>query len=67
VDSIVVYLILAVALIAVVVLVGLRLVAGRRTPPVAAPEVIPGVGDDATEPRDTPLPTVEDVVLPEQP
>lgn len=66
-DSIVVYLILAVALIAVVVLVGLRLVAGRRTPPVAAPEVIPGVGDDATEPRDTPLPTVEDVVLPEQP
>ena len=66
-DSIVVYLILAVALIALMVLVGLRLVAGRRTPPLAAPEVRPGVGDDATEPRDTPLPTVEDVVLPEQP
>jgi fused signal recognition particle receptor len=67
VDSIVVYLILAVVLIAVVVLAGARLVAGRRTPPVEAPEVIPGVGDDASEPRDTPLPTVEDVVLPEQP
>ncbi|MBK6761884.1 MAG: signal recognition particle-docking protein FtsY [Micrococcales bacterium] len=66
-DSIVVYLILAVVLIAVVVLAGARLVAGRRTPPVEAPEVIPGVGDDASEPRDTPLPTVEDVVLPEQP
>jgi fused signal recognition particle receptor len=25
------------------------------------------VGDDATEPRDTPLPTIEEVVLPEQP
>ncbi len=61
------YLILAVVLIAVVVLAGARLVAGRRTPPVEAPEVIPGVGDDASEPRDTPLPTVEDVVLPEQP
>ena len=54
------YLILAVVLIAVVVLAGARLVAGRRTPPVEAPEVIPGVGDDASEPRDTPLPTVEE-------
>jgi len=62
-----VYLILAVVLIAVVVLAGARLVVGRRTPPVEAPEVIPGVGDDASEPRDTPIPTVEDVVLPEQP
>ena len=66
-DDIVVYAVLGLILLVVAVVLGLRLVSGRRTPPVQPPEVIPGVGDDATEPRDTPLPTVEDVVLPEQP
>ncbi len=60
------YIVLGVFLLVVAVVVGLRLVSGRRVPPPPPPEVIPGVGDDASEPRDTPLPTVEDVVLPEQ-
>jgi fused signal recognition particle receptor len=65
VDSIVLYIVLGVILLLVAVVLGVRLVAGRSKP-VAPPEVIPGVGDDASEPRDTPLPTVEDVALPEQ-
>lgn len=61
------YVVIAVVLLAVAVLLGVRLVSGRKAAPIQPPDVIPGVGDDATEPRDTPLPTVEDLTLPEQP
>ncbi|MEZ5185656.1 MAG: signal recognition particle-docking protein FtsY [Candidatus Nanopelagicales bacterium] len=61
------YVVVGVVLLVLVVVLAVRLVSGRRTKAVAPPEVIPGVGDDATEPRDTALPTIEDVVLPEQP
>jgi fused signal recognition particle receptor len=37
----------------------------RRVEPPAGPDLLPGVGDDATEPRDTPRPTLTDVALPE--
>jgi len=67
VDSIALYVILGLILLVVAVVLGVRLVSGRGTPRVEPPEVIPGVGDDASEPRDTPLPTIEEVVLPEQP
>ncbi|MEI2784901.1 MAG: signal recognition particle-docking protein FtsY [Candidatus Nanopelagicales bacterium] len=66
-DSIALYVILGLILLVVAVVLGVRLVSGRGTPRVEPPEVIPGVGDDASEPRDTPLPTIEEVVLPEQP
>ncbi|HQR78752.1 MAG TPA: signal recognition particle-docking protein FtsY [Actinomycetota bacterium] len=65
-DSIVVYAVIGVVLLGIAILLGVRLVSGRRTPPIEAPEIIPGVGDDASEPRDTPLATIEDVALPEQ-
>lgn len=61
------YVVIGLILLVVAVVLGVRLVSGRSAPPVEPPEVIPGVGDDATEPRDTPLPTIEEVVLPEQP
>lgn len=67
VDSLVLYAVIGLVLVAIAIVLGVRLVSGRRTPPVQPPDVIPGVGDDATEPRDTPLATIEDVVLPEQP
>jgi len=67
VDSIALYIIVGLILLVVAVVLGVRLVSGRGTPRVEPPEVIPGVGDDASEPRDTPLPTIEEVVLPEQP
>ena len=35
------------------------------TQPRARPEVVPGVGDDAAEPRDTPRQTLTEVALPE--
>ncbi len=66
-DSIALYIIVGLILLVVAVVLGVRLVSGRGTPRVEPPEVIPGVGDDASEPRDTPLPTIEEVVLPEQP
>ncbi|HQR28451.1 MAG TPA: signal recognition particle-docking protein FtsY [Nocardioides sp.] len=61
------YLVLGLILLVTVVVLGVRLVSRRGAPPVAPPEVIPGVGDDASVPRDTALPTIEEVVLPEQP
>jgi fused signal recognition particle receptor len=61
------YVVLGLILLVALVVLGVRLVSGRGAPPVEPPEVIPGVGDDASEPRDTPLPTIEEVVLPEQP
>ncbi len=60
------YVVIGVVLLVLVVLLGARLVSGRRPKPVPPPEVIPGVGDDATEPRDTPTQTIEDLGLPEQ-
>jgi len=60
------YVVIGVVLLVLVVVLGARLVSGRRAKPVPPPEVIPGVGDDASEPRDTPTPTIEDLGLPEQ-
>ncbi len=65
-DSIALYVIIGLILLVVAVVLGVRLVSGRSAP-IEPPEVIPGVGDDASEPRDTPLPTIEEVGLPEQP
>ena len=61
------YVIIGLVLLTVAVLLGVRLVSGRTVRPIEPPEVIPGVGDDASEPRDTALPTIEDITLPEQP
>jgi fused signal recognition particle receptor len=63
------YVLYAVILL-VVLLVGAAayVVPGRFRRPVeppAGPDLLPGVGDDATEPRDTPRPTLTDVALPE--
>ena len=65
-DPIAIYVIIGLLLLVVAVVLGVRLVSGRSAP-IEPPEVIPGVGDDATEPRDTPIPTIEEVGLPEQP
>jgi fused signal recognition particle receptor len=55
--------------LAVVVLSVLLLAPRRRRPPapVARPDVVPGVGDDAEVPRDTPLRPVSTIDLPEAP
>jgi fused signal recognition particle receptor len=66
VDSIALYVIIGLILLVVAVVLGARLISGRSAP-IEPPEVIPGVGDDASEPRDTPIPTIEEVGLPEQP
>lgn len=58
------YIVIGVIVLIVAIVLGVRLVSRGKSGTVEAPEVIPGVGDDATEPRDTPLPTVEDVGLP---
>lgn len=48
----------------VVGFVVVRARSGRELPPPAPrPEVLPGVGDDATEPRDTALRDIEDIPL----
>ncbi|MFM9134284.1 MAG: signal recognition particle-docking protein FtsY [bacterium] len=64
-DSIVIYLGLALALI-VVLGVGAALVLARRGEPKAGPrpgiDYAPGVGDDDSEPRDTPRRAVEESV-----
>jgi fused signal recognition particle receptor len=63
-------IILAIAALAVLTVVGLVASRGRRRalpPPPARPEITPGVGDDATEPRDEPRRTVATVELPEAP
>ena len=65
-DPIAIYVIIGLLLLVVAVVLGVRLVSGRSAP-IEPPEVIPGVGDDATHPRDTPIPTIEEVGLPEQP
>jgi len=53
----------------VIVLSVLLLAPRRRRPPAppARPDVVPGVGDDATIPRDTPSRAVSTVELPEAP
>ncbi|MHB1802245.1 MAG: signal recognition particle-docking protein FtsY [Actinomycetes bacterium] len=61
----------AVVLIALVVVVGLlaprRRPAGRSRPPAPIDtDIVPGVGDDASDPRDTPTRTIADVVLPDR-
>ena len=66
VDSVVIYAIIGVVLAVIALVLGIRLVAGR-TKPVEPPVIIPGVGDDASEPRDSALPSIEDITLPEQP
>jgi fused signal recognition particle receptor len=54
---------LAVLVVAVTVLV-LRMRSGRKLPPPPpTPQILPGVNDDATEPRDTPRRDIEDVPL----
>ena len=60
------YIVLGVFLLVVAVVVGLRLVSGRRVPPPPPRRSFRALGTMRPEPRDTPLPTVEDVVLPEQ-
>ncbi len=65
-DSVVIYAIIGVVLAVIALVLGIRLVAGR-TKPVEPPVIIPGVGDDASEPRDSALPSIEDITLPEQP
>ena len=62
----VIYAVIGVVLAVIALVLGIRLVAGR-TKPVEPPEIIPGVGDDASEPRDSALPSIEDITLPEQP
>ncbi|MFZ0325118.1 MAG: signal recognition particle-docking protein FtsY [Actinomycetes bacterium] len=59
---------IALAVLVVVVVAGVALVATRRRGPAPRPPAtdhIPGVGDDASEPRDTPVRTVESVPLPD--
>jgi fused signal recognition particle receptor len=63
---------LAVVLLVVVVSVVFLAPSRRRpipppTPPTEAPDVVPGVGDDAEVPRDTPKRAVATVDLPEAP
>ncbi|MGI9195966.1 MAG: signal recognition particle-docking protein FtsY [Candidatus Nanopelagicales bacterium] len=64
-DSLVIYLGLAVALL-VVLVVAIALVRGRRGAPTPKPkpgiDYAPGVGDDDTVPRDTPRRSVEEAV-----
>ena len=62
------YLIIALAVLAVVAVVGLVVGGvrrGRRTPTAERTSAEPRVGDDAETPRDTPTRTVEDVALPD--
>ncbi len=69
-DSVVLYALVAVVLIAVAVLLGVRLVAGRRTkplPPAPGVDYTPGVGDDAYPSAEAPVQTIEDVEIPAQP
>jgi fused signal recognition particle receptor len=64
VDSLLLPIIITLSLLALGV--GLYLVArrGRKAPPpLAKQEHIPGVGDDASEPRDTPRREIEDVAV----
>lgn len=59
-------ILLAVVAVLVIVGVGLVLVRGRRKelpPAPEKPEILPGVNDDAAEPRDTPLRDIEDISL----
>lgn len=59
-------ILLAIVAVAVVLGVGFLLVRGRRNelpPAPPKPEVLPGVNDDASEPRDTPLRDIEDISL----
>ena len=63
-------LILAIAALAVLAVVGLVATRGRRRalpPATPRPEVLPGVGDDATEPAEQPRRPVATVELPEAP
>ena len=69
-DSLLTYLLIAVGilLVAAVAVVGLVRGRSRRAAPPAPPrpgiDYAPGVGDDATTPRDTPRRTIDDVGLP---
>jgi fused signal recognition particle receptor len=67
-GTVAVELILAIAALAVLAVVGLVATRGRRTkalpPALRRPEITPGVGDDASEPRDEPRRTVATVELP---
>ena len=58
-------LLAAAVVVLVVVVVGLVARARRRELPPAPqkPEILPGVNDDASEPRDTPLRDIEDISL----
>lgn len=69
-DSVVLYALIAVVLIAVAVLLGVRLVSGRRNkplPPAPGVDYTPGVGDDAYPSAEAPVQTIEDVQIPAQP
>ena len=69
-DSVVLYALIAVVLIAVAVLLGVRLVAGRRQkplPPAPGVDYTPGVGDDAYPSAEASVQTIEDVEIPAQP
>lgn len=69
-DSVVLYALIIVVLIAVAVLLGVRLVAGRRQkplPPAPGVDYTPGVGDDAYPSAEAPVQTIEDVEIPPQP
>ncbi len=59
-------ILIAVVVLLIVVGIGFVTVRSRRKElpaPPAKPEVLPGVNDDASEPRDTPLRDIEDVPL----
>jgi len=56
-------IVLALVALLVVVGVGFFLVRSRSKELPPAPEILPGVNDDASEPRDTPLRDVEDIPL----
>ena len=69
-DSVVLYALIAVVLIAVAIFLGVRLVAGRRQkplPPAPGVDYTPGVGDDAYPSAEAPVQTIEDVEIPSQP
>ncbi len=69
-DSVVLYALIAVVLIAVAVLLGVRLVSGRRNkplPPAPGVDYTPGVGDDAYPSAEAPVQTIEDIQIPAQP
>ena len=69
-DAAVLYALLFVVLLGIAVLVGLRLVAGRRRKPPLPPQpgvdYTPGVGEDAYPSAEPTVTTLEEIPLPEQ-